>query len=284
MSRNIVKDIEKQISNSILRTLFVSLFAIAIKIVQLSMFHNDRTGLLNQSPLSSFLGVVAVVCMLYVIVEYILLTLKVKRLAGYVNLTTQPLIGLSLVMVAVCFFFQGIMDILTSLTTGTSTALSSIINILTIVSAVDYAVQGLEIVWEKRKRHFILNMVPVVWSIAVLMNVMLTYPTTVSMQSNASKVLCCALLVMFMYYTARWACGYEHQFMSAIGVFFRISFFSLTVMFVLPYCIVYLFGIKDSSQNMPYLALLGLSLYGFVVLLQYMALSLTKIAKKLKQN
>ncbi|MFZ2538700.1 MAG: hypothetical protein WAX04_07345 [Oscillospiraceae bacterium] len=282
MSRDIVKDIEKQISNSILRTLFVSLFAIAMKVLQLVMFHNSKTGLLNLSFLSNLFGMMVVVCMLYVTVEYVLLTIKVKKIAGYVNLVTQPLIGLSLVMVGVCFLFQGIMGILTSLTTGTSTALSSIISILTIISAVAYGIQGLEIISEKRKRHFLLNMVPVVWSIAVLMNVMLTYPTTVSVQSNISKVICCGLLVMFLYYTARWACGYEQSFMSAVGVFFRISFSALTLMFVLPYCLVYLFGIKDSVQNMPYLALLGLSIYGFIVLLQYMALSLHKIEMRNK--
>ncbi len=158
----------------------------------------------------------------------------------------------------------------------------SIISILTIISAVAYGIQGLEIISERRKQRFLLNMVPVVWSITVLMNVMLTYPTTVSMQSNISKIVCCGLLMMFLYYTARWACGYEQSFMSAVGVFFRISFSMLTLMFVFPYCIVYLFGIKDSVQNMPYLAMLGLSIYGFVVLLQYMALSIHKIERKNK--
>lgn len=283
MSADTVKNIEKQINNSILRTLLAALFAIILKTLQLIFFHNDITGLLNQSFLSSLLGVAVVVCMLYVVGEYILLTLKMKREIGYVNPTsTQPLIGLALVLVGICFLFQGIVDILSSLTTSSGTMLTTIIGILTIVSAVDYAIQGLEIIWDKPKRHFVLHMVPVVWSIAVLMNVMVTYPLIVSMQSNVAKVLCSALLVMFMYYTARWACGYENHVMSTVGVFFRTAFPCLMLMFIFPYCIAFLFGVKDGGQNMPYLAMLGLSIYGFITLFQYLVLSISKLQKRHK--
>lgn len=277
MSVELVKNVERQISNSILRTIFVSVFAIALKVVQLLAFSNSATGLLDVSLMSTVIGVAVFICMAYVAYEYIMLTLKVKRLAGYVNITTQPIIGLSLVMVGVCFLFQGISDILTGLTSKSSTFLVSIINILTIVSAVDYGIQGFEIIGQKRKTHFILNMVPVLWSIAVLMNVIITGPTVVSFQSNTAKVICCSIVALFMYYTARWACGYEKNFMSHVGVFFRISFSCLTFIFVLPYCLAYLFGVKDSMYNMPYIAMLGLAIYGLLVLLQYMALSLSKI-------
>lgn len=280
MGMELVKDIEKQISKSILRTIFVAVFAVAIKVVQLVVFDDAATGLLKRSSISTVIGIIVILCICYVVFEYIMLTLKLKRLAGYVNITTQPLIGLSLVMVGICFLFQGITDILTGLTTSGGTFLMSIINVLTIVSAVDYGIQGFEIISEKRRQHFILNMVPVVWSIAVLMNVVMTCPTVVSMQSNAEKVICCSLLALFMYYTARWACGYEQNFMSHVGVFFRVSFSVLTIILVFPYCISYLFGAKDSMYNMPYIAMFGLAIYGFLVLLQYMALSLTKIQRK----
>ena len=282
MNRNVIEDSERQISYCIFRSLFISLFAIVIKVLQLSIYHNAETGLLDHSAMSTALGVITVLCMVYVAIEYVFLTIRVKRLAGYVKLTTQPLIGLTLVLVAICFFFQGIMGILTELTSKTGTALTGVINLLTIISAVDYGIQGVEIVLGKKKSHFWLHMIPVIWSVAVLMNVVVTCPLTVSMQSTISKVVCCGLLVMFMYYTARWACGYENRSSSWTGFFFRVSFCSLGTIWVFPYCLVYLFGVKDDTQNMPYLAILGLTLYGFVVLLQYMVLMIHKVERQKK--
>lgn len=275
-------NVEKQISNLILRTVLVSLFSIVIKIVQISVYHDKVTGLIKTTPMSIFLQTIVVLCVLYIVFECLRVTFKVKKIVANVKVNTKPIIGLTTIMVGICFLFQGIMDTLTGFTTKNVKAMFLIVGVLGIATAIDFFIQGFSMVSGNFKSNFTLNIIPVLWGIAVLMNVLITYPVVVSIQPNISKVLCSCLLLLFLYFICKWNCGYEEKTNFLVSVFIKLSYFSLSIIFILPYCIVYLFGVRDDIINVPYIALLGLALYGFIILMQYMAVVLNKVQKRIK--
>ena len=274
------KTAEKRISHTIVRTLIAFVAIIALKTFQIIHFYDAKTGLLNETIFKNVLTVLVYIIIGYVVVEYVLLVRWIRDNIGYVESKSTQIGGLVLIIVGFCFMIQGIMGLLPHLFASVIDLRSVLTDIFCLLSAVTYFIKGMSIVLGNKKQYMGINIVPVIWSMLVLLDVMLTYPIIISVQTGFSKALTAAFLTLFMYYDFRCNCGYEKEFKSWASVFVRISFGFIMGAWNLPYCIAYLFKVRDDTINMPYIALLGLLLYGFIILMQYMSQAVIKVEKR----
>lgn len=291
----------KSIKKNFLVTIVVALIGTLFKTTQIIVFFNRNTGLINNTVISNIFNFIVLICFLFIVARLFLLSIKILPTTEHFNIGTPRFVGYILFFTTLLFVLQGVIDLSSHIMDyyDISTKIqylnlspdekklmlfpliySIVIDVFCLLSALSFYVLAMEYVRQDEKKHLFLYLIPVIWSTLVLINIIISVPNVVSYQTTYEKSTLMTFAILFLYYISYWACGYESKKKTAFSVFFRVSFSIVTSMFVIPYLIAFIFRIKDSIVNIPYLALFGLLVYGFIVMLQFLAGSCSYINKK----
>lgn len=291
----------KSIQKDFLVTIIVALIGTLFKTTQIIVFFNRKTGLINNTVISNIFNFIVIICFLFTVIKLFILSIKILPTTKHFDIGTPRFVGYILFFTTLLFILQGVIDLSSHIMdyydiTNTIEYLSllpdekklilfpliysMVIDIFCLLSALSFYVLAMEYVRQDEKKHLFLYLIPVIWSTLVLINIITSVPNVLSYQTTYEKSILLTFSVLFLYYISYWACGYEKRKKTIFSVFFRISFSIVTSMFIIPYLITFIFKIKDSIVNVPYLALFGLLLYGFIVMIQFLAGISDNINKK----
>ncbi len=272
-------------------TYLIAIFAVIVKTSQIFIFFNKKTGLIQKTLMSNILNIIFWMLVFLIVMIYIKLSLIVTPFTAKFKLGTPKIVGYVLFITSLLFFIQGIMDFIRHLLdfktnlgnkqyidlNGIAKLMAIIpklfpllTDILCVLSAISFCIIAMEHIKDIAKKNSMLSLIPVVWSCFLIFNTLMSISTVVSMQGNVSKVIMAILTVLFLQITATWACGYEHKKKTLFSVFIRISYSIITFITIVPFAFAHMIGIKDSINTVPYLCYIGLILYGFIVLIQFL--------------
>lgn len=280
------------IQRGYLVTVIVAIIGVLFKTMQLVMFFDKKTGMIANQPFANIFHWISVACMIVVVLITLNLSTYIVPTTRFFELGTPRIAGYILFCTTILFILQGmidlsghIMDYLDlntriaegNLNDATKTSLlipnifSMVVDVFCLLSALSFYVLAMEYVREDDKKHLVLYLIPVIWSALVLVNVIIAAPSVVSIQSNGTKAILSILVIAFLYFVSLWACGYEPRQKTFFSLFVRMAFPTVSMVMVIPYLISFLFGVRDNVMNVPFLSILGLSLYGVVVMLQFLS-------------
>lgn len=310
MQVDLVKKAEKRFCSTFLRVLVACVLGGLLTFFRVARFYDEAAHLIEKTPLSGFLGGAALLLAIYIVIEIFLLTAYASQAAGSVSLQKNTAVGFTLLVAAVCFLFQAVFDLVRVISTAArqleeaSAMLSAgeelesrfavmllqkngillIVCVLCFISAVSLGLDGMGMISGSFSAPFLIRLALPLWGGVTLLYTMTTYPGIVSMQSDISKIACCIFALLFLLYSSQRLCSPGVIPQSGIGNFFCLVYFPLMCIIALPYGALYLLSIRDSVQNMPYLAFCGLLLFGAITMLQYMVQTLVQIEKKRKKR
>lgn len=256
-----------KVTGVLTRTLIATAVGVILKTWQLVVCYNPSgNGLLKNTAEGKWLSLGVVLMLLWIAAEYLLFSLSQRKhaLSAPVTgkLTSLAWIGVGLVMGA-----EGLLRLLSGFQGRKPDVIFLIASGLEIVSALVFLTEGL---FSKKEGTFasLALIVPVLWSVLVLVQVTLRYPTVVAMQLPASKVILCCVAVLFLLYQVRFLCGGGSEDGMLASLFFRFASPCLLLTFSLPYGVAWLSGIRDKVQDVPYFAFIALGVYGLFALIE----------------
>jgi len=245
----------------------------AAKTIELLLFYDASTGMLDPSggmPLVLGIGTVLV------LISGVL-TASLLRRSGTFCTSGQPITtGVGIFLSGVCFLGQTACDLLSVL--GDSTLIiggpkADITYLQIAVSVFSLLTGGVMIAIAYRmiatgKRPYpVLALVPTLWCILFMMNLLYSYENLVSMQDNAEKTAAGVLALLFCYYFGR-ELGSGGDKPSLVELLSRTLFPGIGFLLTVPYCVAWVCGVRDRASNMPYLALAGLAVLAGISLVQ----------------
>lgn len=257
---------KKRVTGVLARTLIATAVGVLLKTWQLVVCYNPSgNGLLKNTAEGKWLSLGVVLMLLWIAAEYLLFSLSQRKhaLSAPVTgkLTSFAWIGVGLVMGA-----EGLLRLLSGFQSRKPDVIFLIASGFEIISALVFLTEG----FFPKKEGVVASLaliVPVLWSVLVLVQVTLRYPTVVAMQLPASKVILCAIAVLFLLYQVRFLCGGESE-AAFSSLFFRFASPCLLLTFSLPYGVAWLSGIRDKVQDVPYFAFVALGVYGLFALIE----------------
>lgn len=282
----------------------IAFVGICLRAIQLILLYDKSTGLIKLGTTAIALEMGVISCVVITIVIMIMVAIQIAPLTKYYELGTPTLAGYVLFVTTLLFLLQGMFgaadhyffmqdylfeiknmdyDNMEKMRLLMPHYLALATDVFCILSAFSFYVLAMEYVREDEKKHLALYLVPVVWSTLVMISAIISVGSVVSIQSSWEKVVVTGFVMLFLYYTSYWACGYERRPKTTLAVFMRIVFPITSVIMVVPYLIAKLFRVKDVFVDIPYLAYLGLALYGVVVMIQFLGGASFILEKKGKQ-
>lgn len=286
----------------------VPILMAGMKTLQLILCYDKTSGLLAQSTTATAFSVLLWICAAGVAAAGIWMGVTINGLSVPFRTGRPMLLGIGLFVVGICFLGQSVADLLAFLeiaekllqpgSTGTGEAgflaylhdtwgigpIQIAVSVIGFITAIAFIVMAYSVVATGRRPHLIVGLIPVIWCVVYMFNLMYTYENLVSMQTNGVKTGVAILTVLFLYYMARNLWDLDGKREAPLGVFARILFPGFAFAEAMPYCVVYLMGIRDRVGNMPYLALTGLALYGGVGLIQLYLGACSSLRKAARQS
>lgn len=256
-----------KVTGVLTRTLIATAVGVILKTWQLVVCYNPSgNGLLKNTAEGKWLSLGVVLMLLWIAAEYLFFSLSQRKKTVSVpvtgKLTSLAWIGVGLVMGA-----EGLLRIIAGLQSRKPDVIFLLASGFEIVSALVFLAEGL---FAKKEGAFasLTLAVPILWSVLVLVQVTLRYPTVVAMQLPASKIILCCIAVMFLLYQVRFLCGGESETETLSSLFSRFASPCLLLTFSLPYGVAWLSGIRDKMPDVPYFAFVALGIYGLFALIE----------------
>ena len=267
-----------------------------LKLIQLFIYFDPADGLLRSAFARFLLDGVLAVGIAGLLAAGVLLARTVLS-AGELPIRPLPIGGIALGVTAVCFLGQAILDVIGGFQKSGAYFVNAayskepawsqqldwsrlILAGLGFLSAIALGFAAWTVISRRRPSAFCF-LPPVLWSGLLLVDLLMSYPRVISFQSDASKTVCAVLTLLFVMDVAE-------QFTDDgapdnwLRYLLRIAAPGVIFVTTLPYVVVWIFGIRDASPRVPYLALLGLSLYGAVNFMQISASAVHCLRKKQK--
>lgn len=246
-----------------------SLGALFLKLMQLALYFDSESGLLRPDLGASLLqwGVYLTFAIAVGFSFWTALAIRESR-----KLELKPSIGagISIFVAGICCLAQSVVNLLG----GNFQQLNKKLDILAIVStafcfltAVFLIVIAYRVIGTGKKPSILFFIVPILWSLILIVQLLMSYPSSVSLQADAERTICAGLALWFLLDMSR-RFSSEPPVNSPIRIFLLILAPVVLFSCSLPYAIMWLFGIRDAREAMPYLALFGISIIGFANFIQ----------------
>lgn len=282
-------------------SLYLALFGFVMKTLQILIFFDKDTGLIQNTFLSDAFSFSSTVAFWLLIVLNIKVTFEISPVVLKLKPQNNILSGYSFFLAGVFFFLQGICFInrdiqnyhknvelfLTQTAEDKLTFMQKlsemfpvIVDVLAIISAVCFVILGIVYVVDYPKANFTYLLIPVIWGAASLISILLLLSSLVSMISNGVKIGFAVFVLLFLYYITSFLSCYEKQERRYLSVFVRISYPTVYLIWGLPYFIGFLFGKKDLIDVIPHLCYFGLFLFSIPFCLEYYFQTMRYIMKK----
>lgn len=292
---------EKEVKGALLRVVVAVLAGVCLTVIQVVTQYDAEKRMLSQGFFTSLVNVIVVLVTIYVAGEFFVITQKLKVFSAELKLNSVPIVGISMILSAVCFFVQSISDVNAVIEKGNMllkaavavekdagiatffgdrNALAAVGALLCILSAVSFLVDGVSMIKKSRPSPFWLRLVPPAWAGITLLNVMMSYPSVVSAQGDVSKVFSCILTVLFLLYSSSVLCGVKVGKKYFSSLFIRLSYPALMFLTVFPYGLSMLFFTKHETVNIPHFAYAGLIVFSAMSTIQLVLMSMYEMKKR----
>lgn len=284
----------------IIINIVVATLSAFLKIIQIFVFSDEKTGLLLKTPTSNFIGNTSFVLFIIVLLVNLKTTVDITHITEKMPVKMKPKTGYFLFATAFFFFIQGLFDVFNHVlafheamqgiySAGTDVAVNKLsyiflifIDIICMVSGICFYLLALKRIKGITKINFMLYVIPTIWAICSMISAILAVSSNVSIQSFEEKMIVMAFMVAFVYYVVACESGLDEKPKSYISTFFKISFTTIVACLVLPYIVSGVFLKGKQNLNTPHLAILGLAIYGFSIYMQYIMCSMKYFSKKRK--
>lgn len=249
----------------------------AVKTFELLFYYDSATGMLGGGGGAAVFRWILGIGTAVTVAAGIWVSVEINRAAGSYRLGRPLVLGIGLFVAGVFFLGQSVSDLLVVLSDHRLKigGLQADISYLQVAVSAFGLVTGVVIIGlaymliaTGRRPNALFSMVPAVWCVLFMLNLLYSYENLVSMQDNAVKTVCGVLALLFLYYFGRSFSGLDDGIEAGPGVFARVLFPGIGFLTTAPYCIAWLCGVRDRAGNMPYLALAGLSVLAAISLMQ----------------
>lgn len=288
---------KKSMEKSVYLSCALGVIAVIIRTVLLLFYFDKETGLPIDNSFTLFLNLAVYGLIAIIVVINLQLAMDIAPITGRFKLSMPPIAGYSLFLTAIAFLIQGVVSFLRDLfkflewnaldiavkekIAAMTVYFPLVIDIFAVLSAVAFYLAAMEHFRDdgdgfKPTKSFI---IPVLWCALLVLELVINALNVITVQNIMEKTILYLLVLLFVYYAAMWGYGLEPKRKSVFSIFIRAVFPVISLTLTLPYAIAYLFGVRDTTSLTPLIALIGLSTYGFIILLQYLVASVYFVSK-----
>ena len=260
-----------------LAVLVLPLVLAAVKTVQLLLFFDAETGMLSSGKGANFLQWILWIGGGIVLAVGSWMTFELRRAKGYYLPAPTLEEGVGLFAAGICFFGQAVSDLLLIMedrrlkiggANGDISWLQVVVSAAGLLLAAALIVMAYRMIATGKRPPALVGALPAVWCMLFMLSLMYTFENVVSVQENTVKTLTGVLAMMCSYYLGRSCSGIDGREESIGGVWFRLVFPGIGFAASMPYCVAYLMQVRERAGNVPYLAVMGLSLWAGVSAVQ----------------
>lgn len=249
----------------------------AIKTIQILLFYDESTGMLQENEAVQIMNWIVVGGMILLGLFEVWMSLIIHTAESHFRLGMPPILGVGMFIAGIFFLGQVAADLLFVLDNsrlkiggpyGDISVLQVLLSVMGLFTAVMLIMMAYSIIATGKRPSPLLSIIPLGWCILFSVQLLFSYENLISMQDNMVKTELGVLSLAFLYYMARSLSGMDGIKEARLGVIARVLFPGVSLVGAVPYCVAYLFGCHDRVGNMPYLALVGLSVLSGICLTQ----------------
>lgn len=248
---------------------FFSLGAAFLKLMLLALYFDPEAGALR-SDLGASLLRWGGFLMFLAAAGFALWTAFALNRSRKLRLTPSIGAGISVFAAGICCLAQSVANLLGGnfqQRNNKPDYLAITSTVFCFLTAIFLIIIAYQMIGTGKRSSVLLFTVPILWSLILMVQLLMAYPSFVSLQADTERTVCAGMALWFLLDTAR---RFSSDFPANSP--FRI-FLLLMAPFVLltgslPYAVMWLLGVRDAREVMPYLALFGLSIIGFAHFIQ----------------
>lgn len=260
----------------------VAVLVTACMTARVLLFSNPQTGLQEQNSTSWTLLAVAILLVVYLVIDSVISSCRILKVENATKTQSAEVLrefnptrcdAIAFLVGGVFFLAQFVLDFLHALDSeiAHSLQISSFLIwaccCFSLFSAISFGIQGFTVLKSGKAAGLLASAPPVIWGIFALLHLVMMYPMAVSVQLDYEKVLLCLLALLFLFYLMGESTGFIEKRQRRISGIVRMIFPAIGVAFSAPYLIAQLFGIRDRVTTVSFVAVLGIGIMGFILLL-----------------
>lgn len=275
------------LSRQFLLNIALVFFAIALKVIYITAYYDKVTGLFEKGFLPGIMNFAFYLIVVLLFALNFLLTSGVVVHFKHLKHDEPVVVGYAMFFTAVMFVVEGLFgfyshfvmlvdakhNFLTMQLMEIITTLMPFINdLICMLCAFAFYNMAMESFCEddEPRRSISMSAIPVIWATMSLFNVLITTNDQMFVQGDISQIMFSMFTLVFLYFIMEsYIFPQNRRKQTMFTIWARFSYAGVSMVVVIPYLIVRLFGVADHVQIMPYFALLGVSVFSVVSMMNF---------------